>query len=99
MKEFVDKERLKKLCKITKLEISHDEEELFLDLINGSLESLVALDEVETEGLEPLINPYQITLTLQPDIVAESENVNTLMKSAPTCLYNYFVVPKVIDNK
>ena len=34
-----------------------------------------------------------------PDVVSDGNKVEELMKCAPKELYNYFVVPKVLDKK
>ncbi|GMO56624.1 MAG: Asp-tRNA(Asn)/Glu-tRNA(Gln) amidotransferase subunit GatC [Rickettsiales bacterium] len=97
MKQFVDKEKLQRLCNITKLEIAENEVDKYLDLINSNLESLGKLDSVDTEGLEPLNNPYSMLLQEYPDVVADGDKTEQLMNSAPKSLYNFFVVPKVIE--
>lgn len=97
MKKFVDADRLKKLCKLAKIEIKQEEIEKYLDLLNADLEKLEALDDIDTEGLEGLTNPYDMVLRRYSDVVSDGEKVDELMKCAPKELYNYFVVPKVID--
>ncbi len=97
MKKFVDENRLKKLCKLAKIEIKSDEVENYLKIINGDLEKLEALDDIDTEGLEELTNPYDMALRQYPDVVSDGDRVDELMKCAPKELYNYFVVPKVME--
>ncbi|MDR0423024.1 MAG: Asp-tRNA(Asn)/Glu-tRNA(Gln) amidotransferase subunit GatC [Rickettsiales bacterium] len=93
----IDKDKLKKLCGITKLHIDDTESDKYLDLLNSSLESLEKLDSVDTDGLEPLSNPYSMILQGYPDIVSDGDKVDEIMKATPKQLYNYFVVPKVIN--
>jgi aspartyl-tRNA(Asn)/glutamyl-tRNA(Gln) amidotransferase subunit C len=97
MKQFIDKDKLKKICNVVKLEISGDEIEKYLDMINNNLESLERLDAIDTDGLEALSNPYQMTLHEYPDLVSDGDKVKDLMSIASTSLYNYYVVPKVIE--
>lgn len=97
MKKFVDENRLKKLCKLARIEIKPDEVENYLNMINSDLEKLEALDIIDTEALECLTNPYDMILRQYPDIVSDGNKVEELMKAAPKELYNYFVVPKVIQ--
>lgn len=98
MKKFIDDENLKKLAKLAKLEIKDEEVEAYLNLLNNDLETLEALDEINTDGLEPLTNPYDMELRRYPDVVSDGDKVEELMKCTPKELYNYFVVPKVIEN-
>ena len=97
MKKFVDENRLKKLCKLAKIEIKSDEVENYLNIINSDLEKLEALDNINTDGLEELTNPYDMELRQYPDVVSDGDRVDELMKCAPKELYNYFVVPKVME--
>ncbi len=97
MKKHIDETRLKKLCKLARIEIKTEEVENYLNLLNSDLEKLEALDDINTDGLEPLSNPYDMVLRQYPDVVSDGNKVDDLMKCAPKELYNYFVVPKVMD--
>jgi aspartyl-tRNA(Asn)/glutamyl-tRNA(Gln) amidotransferase subunit C len=97
MKQFVDKTILKRLCNITKLEIKDEEVATYLNLINKNLEVLEKIDAVNTDGLEPLNNPYKIALRKYSDKLSDGDKVEEIMNVAPKQLYNYFVVPKVLD--
>lgn len=97
MKKFVDENRLEKLCKLARIEIKSGEIENYLKIINSDLEKLEALDDIDTEGLEELTNPYDMILRQYPDVVEDGDRVDELMKCAPKELYNYFVVPKVME--
>lgn len=96
MKKFVNSEKLNKLCKLAKFYIDPKNTDKFLDLINSDLELLDALDEIDTNGLTELVNPYDIELETYEDVVSDGNVVDELMKCAPKELYNYFVVPKVV---
>jgi aspartyl-tRNA(Asn)/glutamyl-tRNA(Gln) amidotransferase subunit C len=98
-KNHIDRDILQRLCKLTKLEIQEEDVDGLLTLMNQNLETLVALDSIDTEGLEPLTNPHQMNLRLYPDEINDGNRTEELMKVAPKQLYNYFVVPKVIENK
>ncbi|HSQ98144.1 MAG TPA: Asp-tRNA(Asn)/Glu-tRNA(Gln) amidotransferase subunit GatC [Rickettsiales bacterium] len=99
MKKFVDETRLQKLCKLAMLDVKEEEVARYLDLMNSSLETLEALDDINVDGLKELTNPYDMALIEYPDVVSDGDKVELLMKSAPTSLYNYFVVPKVMEKK
>ncbi|MDD2840254.1 MAG: Asp-tRNA(Asn)/Glu-tRNA(Gln) amidotransferase subunit GatC [Rickettsiales bacterium] len=99
MKKFVDETKLKKLCKLAMLDVKKEEVERYLDLMNSSLETLEALDDINVDGLKELTNPYDMALIEYPDVVSDGDKVDQLMKCAPTSLYNYFVTPKVMEKK
>ena len=93
----IDKTRLNKLCKLAKLEINESEVEKYLQLLNNDLETLEVLDTINVDDLEELTNPYDMELQQYPDILSDGNKTDKLMKCAPKELYNYFVVPKVMD--
>ena len=93
----IDESKLKKICKLAKIEIKDDEISKYIDLINADLEILEDIDKVDVSNIEPLTNPYDMKLNRFEDKVNDGNIVDDLMKSAPKELYNYFIVPKVIE--
>ena len=93
----IDEKRLKKLCKLARLEVSPDETEKYLKLLNNDLETLEALDKINTDNILPLTNSYDMVLREYQDEVLDGNVAKELMECAPKELYNYFVVPKVMD--
>lgn len=99
MTSFVDKKRLEEISKLAMLEIKENEVEKYLNLMNQSIETLEALDKINVDDEKELTNPYDMALQEYPDIVSDGNKVEELMKCAPKELYNYFIVPKVLDKK
>ena len=93
----IDKNRLIKLTKLAKLDIPDSEQEKYIQLINHDLETLEVIDKIDVGDLQPLTNPYDISLRQYDDVVNDGDKVDELMNVAPEKLYNYFVVPKVIE--
>jgi aspartyl-tRNA(Asn)/glutamyl-tRNA(Gln) amidotransferase subunit C len=96
---MVTKEELKKLAKTARLDIKEEECELYLNLMNKDLKDVAEVLKVNTNDYENLINPYDMELRQYPDEVSEGNQVAELMKNAPQSLYNYYVVPKIIDKE
>lgn len=92
---MTDKNKLKKLAKLARIEI--EDEDKMLNLLNQDIETVKSIDEINTEGLEPLNNPYEIELDMKGDIVNDGEKQEELMKVAPNSMYNYYIVPKVVE--
>ena len=92
---MTDKNKLKKLAKLARIEV--EDEDKILNLLNQDIETVKSIDEINTEGLEPLNNPYEIELDMKDDIVNDGEKQEELMKVAPNSMYNYYIVPKVVE--
>lgn len=90
-------EELKRLAKATMLEIKEEEYDLYLDLINNDIKTMQEVLKIDTEGVEGLINPYDMVLEQHSDVVTEKDNSDKLMKNAPQSLHKYFIVPKIIN--
>ena len=92
---MTDKNKLKKLAKLARIEI--EDEDKILSLLNQDIETVKSIDEINTDGLEPLNNPYEIELDMKEDIVSDGDKQEELMKVAPKSMYNYYIVPKVVE--
>lgn len=92
---MIDKTILKKLAKLARIEI--EDEDNMLKLLNQEIETVKLMDTVDTEGLEALNNPYEIELDVKEDIVTDGDKQEELMKVAPKSMYNYYIVPKVVE--
>jgi aspartyl-tRNA(Asn)/glutamyl-tRNA(Gln) amidotransferase subunit C len=94
---MVTESQLKKLAKTTRLEIKEEEVQKYLDLMNKDLKGVEDVLKVNVDGYENLSNPYDMELRKYSDEVSDGDKADKLMKNAPQSLYNYYVVPKIID--
>ena len=92
---MTDIKKLQKLAKLSRIEINNPEH--MLDLINQDINGVKSIYDINTDGLEPLNNPYDIELVLHDDVVQDGDKQEELMKCAPNSMYNYYIVPKVVE--
>jgi len=64
---------------------------------NQTLTLFEALTIVNTDGIEPMVNPCTESQPLRTDNVETLVNREGLMQNAPASEQNYFLVPRVID--
>ncbi|MBR2141188.1 MAG: Asp-tRNA(Asn)/Glu-tRNA(Gln) amidotransferase subunit GatC [Rickettsiales bacterium] len=88
---------LGRLSRLSRIEIKDNEKEKIKNLLDKDIDDVKNIDSVDTEGLEPLINPIDIILKTNEDIVSDGDKQEELMKCAPQSMYNYFIVPKVVE--
>ncbi len=55
------------------------------------------LQQVPTDGVEPMSNPHDMTQRLRADEVTEINQRDMLQAVAPEVQKGYFLVPRVID--
>lgn len=93
----IDQSLILRLEELARLELSVEERER----IQGDLERILGmvekLQEVDTEGVEPLTYISSATNVLRLDEVAHELDREQAMKNAPETDGTYFKVPKVID--
>lgn len=93
----IDKETLQKIAHLSRLELDENNTEKMLADMNGILAFVEKLNEVNTDGVEPLT-----TMSLEVNALREDEQVNHLphdqaLASAPQKDKDYFHVPKVME--
>jgi len=55
------------------------------------------LNEVDTDGVEPLASCVAVKLPLRDDVVADGGQPDKVLANAPRRVDNFFVVPKVVE--
>lgn len=82
---------------LARLTIADSDVDKVTEEFNQTLALFEALTTVNTEGLEPMVNPCTESQPLRVDTVATLVEREGLMQNAPASEQNYFLVPRVID--
>lgn len=87
-----------KLARLSRLSFADKaEKEKIRNDLNRILQFVEQLNEVDTEGIEPLIFINEDTNVLRPDVVVKEIAKSDALKNAPRKNEEYFLVPKVIN--
>ena len=94
---IIDDKLLEKIAKLAKLEFQGEEKEKIKEDLNKILAFVEKLNEIDTDGVEPLkyINEGEKAL-LRPDVAETVISQEDALKNAPDKDTDYFRVPKVI---
>ena len=69
--------------------------------LTGELGSILAMVDdmtaIDTEGVEPMANPFDATQPLRADEITEPDRREALQNGAPATERGLYLVPKVID--
>tara|TARA_Y100001970_G_C13862114_1_gene664661 strand:- start:88 stop:393 length:306 start_codon:yes stop_codon:yes gene_type:complete len=96
-RKTVNREEILKIASLAKLVLSEKEISLYTDQINEILEYMNQLDELDTDGIEPLSHVLdQINMTRKDENKPSLEREKAL-KNAPKADNEYFIVPNVIE--
>ena len=88
---------VKKVATLARLELSADDLTKMADQLNKILGYVDQLNEVDTEGLEPLAHPLPLSNVFREDVPVPSLPVDAALQNAPNRLADFFGVPAVFD--
>jgi len=93
----LDKSNTQKVARLAHIRLAEGEDEAYTNKINTILQWIDMLDEVNTDGVEPLANVANIDCKLREDTITDGGMQEEVLKNAPESLQGYFVVPKIIE--
>ncbi len=93
----IDKNTVRKVASLARLEMTEAELERMTPKLNGILQWIEQLQAVNTDGIEPLANVANIELHLRPDAITDGNCQGKILANAPEEVGGFFVVPKVVE--
>jgi aspartyl-tRNA(Asn)/glutamyl-tRNA(Gln) amidotransferase subunit C len=93
----VDRNLILKLENLARLELTDTERLKLQGSLTDILKMVDKLDELNTEGVEPLVYINEDVNVLREDIVKNQLSQKDALKNAPDHNNAHFKVPKVID--
>ena len=92
----LSKEDVIKIAILSKLEFNDDEIENFRSDLSEILNYMNELNELDTEGINPLFNVLDLDDVTRKDVVKDSLKQEEVLKNAPDKDENFIIVPKII---
>lgn len=86
-----------KLARLSRLSLSETERNNMLVELNHVFELVEKMQEVNTDGVEPMAHPHELALRLREDHVTEKDQHRILQSCAPLVDRDLYLVPKVIE--
>ncbi len=90
-------ERIKKVAKLAKIELSEEEIIKFNQQFSAVTEIINKLQQVDTKNITPIHSPSKNSALMRIDVVTDGNYVEDILANAPKHAFNCFVVPKVIE--
>lgn len=88
---------LEKVAQLARLTLKEEEKEKILEQVNQILQYVEKLNEVDTEGIEPLSHSMDLVNVMREDLEKESLSQEEVLKNAPSKNDKFFIVPKVVS--
>ncbi|NIR14850.1 MAG: Asp-tRNA(Asn)/Glu-tRNA(Gln) amidotransferase subunit GatC [Desulfobacterales bacterium] len=95
--ERISRGEVKHVAKLARLKITEPEADAYQKELNAVLEHFEALQELDTENVEPMSHVLEIKNVWREDEPRKSSKAESLMANAPNEESGYFKVPKILE--
>jgi aspartyl-tRNA(Asn)/glutamyl-tRNA(Gln) amidotransferase subunit C len=93
----LDKSDIDKIAWLARFSISQEDIPNYLHDVSNILKLVEKMNSVNTDDIEPLAHPLEITARLRDDKVTETDQREHFQKIAPAVDDGHYLVPKVIE--
>lgn len=90
-------DEVKKIAHLARLGIDEQDVESYARDLSGILELMARMNELNTDGIEPMAHPMDQIQRLRDDVVTERDNREEFQAIAPQVEAGLYLVPKVIE--
>ena len=93
----VDAQTVRRIAHLARIAVSDDEVVRLEGEINGILAFIEQLNEVNVDGVEPMVSVTPMKMRQRDDVVTDGEIADDIVKNAPATDDHFFLVPKVVE--
>ncbi len=93
----LDKKQVKEIAQLARLNINDSEAQLATVELNNILNLMAELSEIDTEHVEPMAHPLDMSQRLREDVISETDLSEEFQAIAPQTGKKHFLVPTVIE--
>ncbi|MEM1146387.1 MAG: Asp-tRNA(Asn)/Glu-tRNA(Gln) amidotransferase subunit GatC [Pseudomonadota bacterium] len=93
----VTKDDVRKVARLSRIAVPEDKLEPLADELNGILDWIEQLNEVDIDGVEPMTSVVEATLPMREDVVTDGNIQDQILANAPKSDEGFFVVPKAVE--
>ncbi len=93
----IDTATVAKIARLSRIKIEEEKLAPLAGELNNILGWIEQLNEVNTDGIEPMSSPVNTKLRWRADQVTDGDKQQEVLSNAPRAEYGFFAVPKVIE--
>ena len=97
MAEKIDQAQVRKIARLSRLELTEAEVEEFTGQLSAMLDYVAKMNELDTDNVEPLAHCLPVSNVFREDCVEESLGTEKTLANAPQRDGEFFKVPKILD--
>jgi aspartyl-tRNA(Asn)/glutamyl-tRNA(Gln) amidotransferase subunit C len=92
-----DKNTVKKVATLARLELPEDKLDVMTEEVSGILDWIEQLQQVNTDGVEPMTSVADMTLRQRDDVVNDGDIQEKVLANATDSIDGFYTVPKVVE--
>lgn len=93
----IDTETARKVAKLARIAVADDDLPALAGEFNAILGFIEELNEVDVEGVEPMVSVTPMRLKRRDDVVTDGNQSDAVLANAPDAREGFFAVPKVVE--
>ena len=93
----IDAATVRKVARLARIAEPEARLESLASELNGIIAWIEQLNEVDTDGVEPMTSAVAMAAPLREDVVTDGGDAAKVLSNAPKTVDGFFVVPKVVE--
>lgn len=93
----IDVDTVRKVANLANIRVPDERLAPLAKELSGILTWIEQLNEVDTEGVEPMTSAVVFALPMRDDVVTDGGDAAQVLANAPAAKGGFFVVPKVVE--
>jgi aspartyl-tRNA(Asn)/glutamyl-tRNA(Gln) amidotransferase subunit C len=93
----IDAATVRKVARLARIAEPEEKLDQLAKELSGILSWIEQLNEVDTDGVEPMTTSVHTTLPMRDDVVTDGGDPARVLGNAPKSASNFFIVPKVVE--
>nr|WP_306263588.1 Asp-tRNA(Asn)/Glu-tRNA(Gln) amidotransferase subunit GatC [Pararhizobium sp. IMCC3301] len=93
----VDTDTVKRVARLAHIAVSEEQAETMTGEFNAILGFFEQLNEVEIDGVEPMISALPMAAKQRKDIITDGGKPDDIVANSPLSEDHFFAVPKVVE--
>jgi aspartyl-tRNA(Asn)/glutamyl-tRNA(Gln) amidotransferase subunit C len=93
----IDAATVRKVARLARIAEPEDKLEKLASELNGIMSWIEQLNEIDTDGVEPMTSAVHMPAPMREDVVTEGGDPSKVLSNAPKTVDGFFVVPKVVE--
>ena len=93
----IDIETAARVAKLARIRVEEDALPALAQEFSNILGFIEQLNEVDVEGVEPMVSVTPLRLKRREDVVTDGDMQEAILRNAPDAREGFFAVPKVVE--